>query len=240
MHWRFPIFIRNIFRKERIDRELDDEIRSYLEDLAAENVRRGMSREEALRQARKELGGLEQVKEGVRDIRTGVAMDTLMQDLRYGLRTLRKHRSFSFVTIFTLALGIGVCTAIFSLVNAVLIRSLPYGEPEKLVYLYTPNTHFTLPAEVFTPSAADFFDLKRQSQSFANATLFSKRPITWLWMIARREWARQRWMSTFSIPCNLPRFRPLFNAPMNSRGTTVWWSSATRFGAEHLVEGPIF
>jgi urease gamma subunit len=87
VHWRFPIFIRNIVRKERVDRELDDEIRGYLEDLAAENARRGMSREEALREARKALGGLEQIKEGVRDIRTGVAMDALMQDLRYGLRT---------------------------------------------------------------------------------------------------------------------------------------------------------
>jgi predicted permease len=174
VNWRFPIFIRNIFRKERIDRELDDEIHSYLEDLAAENVRRGMSREEALREARKDLGGFEQVKEGVRDIRTGVAMDTLLQDVRYGLRTLLKHRSFSFVTIFTLALGIGVCTAIFSLVNAVLIRSLPYGEPERLVYLYTPNVNLAAPAEAFEPSTADFFDLKRQSQSFANATLFEQ------------------------------------------------------------------
>jgi hypothetical protein len=85
-----------------------------------------------------------------------------------------KHRAFSFVTIFTLALGIGVCTAIFSLLNAVLIRSLPYGEPERLVYLYTPNVNLAVPAEAFEPSTADFFDLKRQSQSFANATLFEQ------------------------------------------------------------------
>ena len=66
-------------------------------------------------------------------------LDDLAQDLRYGLRTMVKYRSFTVVTVFTLALGIGACTAIFSLVNAVLIRSLPYGDPARLVYLFTPN-----------------------------------------------------------------------------------------------------
>ncbi len=97
-----------------------------------------------------------------------------MQDLRYGLRTLLKHRSFAVVTILTLALGIGACTAIFSLVNAVLIRSLPYGEPERLVYLYSPNTHFSFPAEAFPPRTADYFALKKQNRSFTNMTLFAQ------------------------------------------------------------------
>lgn len=171
---KFYIFVRNIFRKERVDQDLDEEIRSYVELLAAEKVRCGISQEEALREARRDLEGLEQVKESVRDIRMGAFMDTLIQDLRYGLRTLLKHRSFTFVTVFTLALGIGASTAIFSLVNAVLIRSLPYGEPERLVYLYSPNTNFAVPAEVFWPKTADFFDLKKQNSSFAKMTLFEQ------------------------------------------------------------------
>src|SRR5579863_17007 len=104
--------------------------------------------------------------------RGAVVLDNLGQDLRYGLRTMLKYRSFTVVTVFTLALGIGACTAIFSLVNAVLIRNLPYGEPERLVYLFTPNPLWNLPAEEFGPSNADFFDLKEQSKSFSAATLF--------------------------------------------------------------------
>jgi hypothetical protein len=80
--------------------------------------------------------------------------------------------------VLTLALGIGACTAIFSLVNAVLIRSLPYGDPERLVYLFTPNPHIPVPPDVMTPSYADFFDLKQQSRSFADMTAFEQATFT--------------------------------------------------------------
>jgi predicted permease len=94
----------------------------------------------------------------------------LIQDFRFGLRTLFKYRSFTVVTVATLALGIAGCTAIFSLVNAVLIRSLPYGEPSRLVYIFTPLAHVDLPAGVFGPTNADFSDLKSQNHSFAEMT----------------------------------------------------------------------
>ena len=97
-----------------------------------------------------------------------------MQDLRYGLRTLSKSPGFTITAVLTLALGIGACTAIFSLVNAVLIRSLPYGDPRRLVYLYTPVSQFNLPDEVFFPAYADFYDLKRDSHSFQDMTAFSQ------------------------------------------------------------------
>ncbi len=105
----------------------------------------------------------------------GVAwLADLAQDVRYGLRTLCKHRSFTLVTVFTLALGIGACTAIFSLVNAVLIRSLPYGDPERLVYVFTPSSAWKLPPEALGPSPADFFDFRKQAKSFAAATFFNQ------------------------------------------------------------------
>jgi len=97
-----------------------------------------------------------------------------MQDLRYGRRTLSKSPGFTITAVLTLAIGIGACTAIFSLVNAVLIRSLPYGDSSRLVYLYTPNPQFKLPPEVFGPTYADFYDLKRESHSFQSITAFDQ------------------------------------------------------------------
>src|ERR1017187_4772073 len=83
---RFYNFCRNILYKQRVDQDLDQEIRSYLDLLAEEKARSGMGRDEALQQARRELGGVEQIKENVRDVRVGVSMDNLLQDVRYGLR----------------------------------------------------------------------------------------------------------------------------------------------------------
>jgi len=98
----------------------------------------------------------------------------LMQDFRFGLRTLLKYRSSTVVTVVTLALGIAGCTAIFSLVSAVLIRSLPYGEPSRLVYIFTPIAQVDLPTGVFGPTNADFSDLKSQNHSFAEMTHFQQ------------------------------------------------------------------
>ena len=99
-------------------------------------------------------------------------LETFWQDARYGVRVLRKSPGFTAVAVLTLALGIGASTSVFSLINAVLIRSLPYHEPDSLVYLWSPNPRFQLPIEYLTPMNADFFDLQKQNHSLESLALF--------------------------------------------------------------------
>ena len=117
---------------------------------------------------------MEQTRQAHRERRTLPWLDSLLQDTRYGLRTLRRSPGFTITAVLTLALGIGACTAIFSLVNAVLIRSLPYGDPNRLVYLFTPNPHIPVPPDVMSPSYADFYDIKRQSHSYSDMSVFEQ------------------------------------------------------------------
>jgi len=162
----------NLFRKQRLDHDLNSELQTHLDFLTEENIRRGMNPTEATRAARREFGGLEQTKELYRDQRGLPFLETLLQDALYALRLLRKSPGFTAVSILALALGIGASTSVFSLINAVLIRTQPYREPERLVYFWSPNPRFQLPVEYLTPMNADFFDLQKQNRSFASLALF--------------------------------------------------------------------
>jgi predicted permease len=174
----FFLRLRGLIHTPARARETDDDFAAELESHVAlhveEGMRAGLSAEEAWRQALLKLGGVEQVRQAYRERSTLPWVENLVQDLRYGVRTLRRSPGFAITAVLTLALGIGACTAVFSLVNAVLLRSLPYGDPERLVYLYTPIPIFHLPAEVFSPSNADFLDIERQSHSYADMTLFGQ------------------------------------------------------------------
>ena len=126
-----------IFQRGKRDHELDDEIKSHLEMQVDDNVRRGMSLEEARYAARRSFGGVDQIKELYRDRRSVPVIETTLQDLRFAIRVLRRSPVYTTVVVLTLAIGIGANTAIFSLVDAVLIKLLPVNDPEELVAIDT-------------------------------------------------------------------------------------------------------
>ena len=128
-------WLRRLLQRGRAERQLDAELRDHLERLADEYRRRGLGDDDARRKARLEFGGLDQVKEQCRDVRGTRWLDEIAQDLRYGLRLLRQSPAFTLVAIASLALGIGANSAIFALVDGVLLKSLPVRDPQQLVLL---------------------------------------------------------------------------------------------------------
>ena len=175
--------VKNWMRRRRVDAELDEEVRSYAEMLADEKVRKGVNAQRARREARTELGGVEQVKEQTREVRAGHFLETLWQDVRYGARMLRRNPGFTFIAVITLALGIGANTAIFSAVNAVMLRPLPFRNASQLMVVWHTPPQKSFPGvHRFVVSPANYLDWQSENHSFAqmSAIGFSRFKVTGL------------------------------------------------------------
>jgi putative ABC transport system permease protein len=153
-----------IFRRARMESEMDAELRFHIEAFAEDLMGGGMPRPEALRRARIEFGAIERVKEEGREARGVTFLDPLVQDLRYGARILRKSPSFTAVAVVTLALGIGANTAIFSVVNAVLLSPLPYADADRLVLVREVLPHAG--PQPVSVSGPDISEIQRLSHVF--------------------------------------------------------------------------
>src|SRR6266480_817409 len=186
-HWVFmiPLRLRSLFRWTRSDQELDEELRDHLERKTEGYIAQGMTQEEARRRARIDLGGIEQTKEKCRDARRVNWIQDFVQDLRFGLRLLRKSPGFTVVAVLTLALGVSANTAVFSIVDAVLLRDLPYRDAERLVAVWCAE--IGQPGTKIFASYGDFEEFKAHSQSFDQ--------------LAAGTWARTR----ATLTCTRPR-----------------------------------
>jgi predicted permease len=152
------------FRREITESHLDAELRFHLEQQIAAYVAAGMKPEEARRRARLEFGGIDQWKEECRDVGAAHVLETLAQDVRYGLRQLRRSPGFTAVAVLTLALGIGANTAIFSVVNASLLQPLPFTDPDRIVWVGEKDHSSVAPA--------NFFDWRRQNHVFSAVSAY--------------------------------------------------------------------
>ena len=167
--YRLTSTLRWLFRRHRLERELHNELRTYVDMSAAAKERQGVSPAEARRLATLELGGVEQVKEQVRTRRHGAWLDQLAQDVRYSFRTLARAPVFTAVAFLTLALGIGANTAIFTIVHGAILRPLAYPKPEQLISI---TSEFPAFGSVSALSAAEYQEFRTLTQSFDEVGAF--------------------------------------------------------------------
>ena len=162
MKLRLRSALRNLFRKAQVEKELDAELRTFVGMITDETTAAGLSWEEAERYALAECGGIEQVKQSVRNVRSGVALETFWQDLRFGFRQLRRNPVFAIAGILMLGIGIGANTAIFTFVNSVLLRPLPYPDSNRLTAILSElGNSSRAPASMF-----ELYQMRQRSREF--------------------------------------------------------------------------
>src|SRR5687768_4640261 len=167
--------LRALRQRETVINDIDREMRSHLELQVEANIKAGMSPAEAREKAMRSFGNVNKAVDAAYEVKGGGFLETASQDIRYGVRMLAKHRAFTSIAVITLALGIGANSAIFSVVNELLLRPLPYRDPERIVMLWevTPEGRHQN-----TTSRANFRAWRQQSTSYENMAAFSDQRLT--------------------------------------------------------------
>jgi MacB-like periplasmic core domain len=202
--------LRSLFRNEHVSQELNEELYGFLEMAAEEKMKHGMSHHDAIRQVRLEQGSVDMTREVVRSAGWESFVEACWQDVRFAARMLRKSPGFTAVAVLTLALGIGANTAIFSVVNALVLRPLPVERPKDLVFL--ENAHYG-PSQSFP----NYKDLRDRNQTFAGLIGYRMAPIELETdRGAQRIWgylATGNYFDILGVQPSLGRFCPLFPPP---------------------------
>jgi putative ABC transport system permease protein len=170
--------LRALLRRDVLEAEMSDELRLHFEMAVADGMRRGLSNDQATAETRRYFGGMEQVKEIYRDARGVRAIEELVRDLRYGVRALKRSPGFSVIVLLTLTLGIGANTAIFSVVRGVLLRALPYADPQQLMMAWETDRDSGTRSE--PASIPDYFDFLSRARSFSSLAAFAVQPLNYV------------------------------------------------------------
>lgn len=232
--------IASTLHRRRVEQEFEQEIESHLRLLAERFMRQGMSEDEAMQAARRQFGGVTQMKEELRDRRALPPWDLLLRDIRHAFRQLRKARAFTASAALTLALGIGVSTAVFAVLNAVVLRPLPYPQPDRLMAFRLMDrrgvphpTNFSYPT---------FFDFRRQNRAFEQLVSYRDNRFTLTDSLPAIQVAGQvvSWNLFPLLGVSVERGRP-FRADDERPGTHVVVLShelwVSRFGADSQIPG---
>src|ERR1700730_4439836 len=172
-HWIYtvPLRLRSLLRREEVERELDEEMRYHVERKTEEYIAAGLAPRQARQAAVRAMDGIEQQKEECRDTRGVNWLQDFLQDLRFAARMLRRTPGFAAVVVLTLALGIGANSAIFSVIDGILLQPLPYGDPDRLVIVWENNLRRSNPHNVVSPP--NFLDWQAQNHVFSGMSYIS-------------------------------------------------------------------
>lgn len=232
---RLLFLLRTWFRRRRSEDEISEELQFHLQNEIAKNTKSGMSPEEARYAALRSFGGVDQVKERCQDVRRMRLFEELWQDVRYGLRMLRRNPGFTAVVILTLALGIGMNTAVFSALNSVLLRSLPYPDAERLVWVANHDNYFR---QDTWGSRADYVLWREQAHSFESMAAYGNQDLA---LVAADRASQERIASVtgdfWSMTGARPAFGRLFSQGEADTIVLSYRLFERRFGADSQVIG---